>query len=375
MKLTGEAIAKQAGCSVSTVSRVLNNSASVSLKTRQAVLEAMRASGSVPKVLGRRAKRQQQAASVPASGMVEILMVRRSAMEALVVENGKLLVGPIGSLTLDRFFSPEGRYANSYFRHIVDGAIDELNRFKHRGVLNVTPALDHPQLLDNVNAPSNRGLLLLGDYGDDVQAFVEQCRCPVVTLMTWDHAGAPDYVGIDNVRGISLAFDHLYQLGHRKIGYVAGSNQSAVFRERLLAYRMKLAGCDLPYRADWVVDGTSYIGTIEAGVQAILHQEDRPTAFLCCYDGAAVAVKHAGERVGLKVPKDLSVVGFDDEDIVELFDPPLTTVHVPTHEMGRRAVQLLMMRQQAYGGATADGCHVRVTPTLKVRESTAKPAK
>ena len=89
MKSTGEAIAKRAGCSISTVSRVLNNSASVSPKTRQAVLEAVRSHGAVPRVLGRRGRRSRSSAGddavVPVTGMVEILMVRRAPMETLSV--------------------------------------------------------------------------------------------------------------------------------------------------------------------------------------------------------------------------------------------------------------------------------------------------
>lgn len=373
---TGEAIAKKAGCSISTVSRVLNNSASVSPNTRQAVLEAVRSCGSVPKVLGRRARRKKVAdnAATPVSGMVEILMVRRSPMETVTVEGDRILVGSVGSLPLDRFFSPEGRYNNSFYRRIVDGAVDELNRFKHRGVLNVAPSLADPQLLANVNADANRGLILLGDYGDDIHAFLRKVRCPVVSLVTWPHTAWPDYVGIDNVAGISTVFDHLFEAGHRKIGYVAGNEASGVFRERLVAFQMKMAAAGLPFRSDWVVTGTSHIGLMEPDIVRVLQQPDRPTAMMCCYDGAAVAVCRAAARLGLAVPQDLSVCGFDDEDIAELVSPPLTTVRVPTHEMGRRAVQLLMMRREAYGAAREDACTVRVRPQLVVRASTAAPS-
>jgi DNA-binding LacI/PurR family transcriptional regulator len=373
MRLTGESIAKQVGCSVSTVSRVLNNSASVSLKTRQAVLEAMRASGSVPKVLGRRGRRAAEVPSRQASGMVEILMVRRSAMEDIGIVDDKVVVGAIGSLPVSGFFAPQYRYANSFYRHIVDGAVDELQRFKHRSVLNITDTLAAPQLISEVNAETNRGLILMGDFGDDVHGFLQKVTRPVVSLMSWPHAGWPDYVGIDNALGISLAFDHLYDLGHRRIGYVACHNGAMVFRERLATYKTKLSEKGLPFRPEIVCSGSSYLTTMEAQALEMLSRPDRPSAVLCGYDGAAVAVGRAAGRLGLSVPGDLSVVGFDDEDIGQLFTVPLTTVRVPCHEMGRRAVQLLMMRRQAYAGDRDDGCSIRVTPTLKVRESTAPP--
>ena len=89
-------------------------------------------------------------------------------------------------------------------------------------------------------------------------------------------------------------------------------------------------------------------------------------------DGAAVAVKRAADRLGLSIPRDLSVVGFDDEEIAQLFSPALTTVRVPTQLMGRQAVQLMMLRQRR-AIERGEGCGLRVTPSLIVRESTSVP--
>lgn len=376
MRCTAEDIAKQVGYSIATVSRVLNNSAAVSAEARSAVLDAIKKSGAVPRVLGRRSRRRKMspAEKKQTSGLVEILVVRRFPMELVEAgEGGAFTIGPIGSLTVDRLFSPANRFANSYYRHIVDGAVDELKRFGHRAVLQATDSLSGASLLNEVNDATNNGLLLLGDYGDDVKPFLAKCRCPVVSLITWEHAGWPDYVGIDNLQGIGMAFDHLRSLGHTKIGYVAGSLQSGVMRQRHTAYRFKLAEAGLPQRPQFVHEGSNHIGTIQAGVEQMLTLPDRPTAILCCYDGATLGVQAAARKLGLSIPHDLSVVGFDDEDIGQLFTPPLTTVRVPTHEMGRRAVQLLMMRSQYYAGDRSEGCSVRVMPSLVVRESTAAP--
>lgn len=377
MRCTVENIAKQIGYSVATVSRVLNNSAAVSPQARSAVLEAIQKSGGVPRVLGRRNRRRQPVVAEPkatASSLVEILVIRRGPMELVEARaDGAFQIGPLGSLTVDRLFSPANRFANSFYRHIVDGAVDELRRFNRRAVLQAADSLVGQRLLNEINDASNTGLILIGDYGDDVEPFLAKCRCPVVSLVTWDHAGWPDYVGIDNLQGISQAFDHLRALGHTRIGYIAGTPHSAVFRQRHAAYRFKLAEAGLPWRAEHVAEGSNSIGVIEAQVEVMLRQSDHPTAVMCSYDGAALAVHRAAGRLGISVPHQLSVVGFDDEEIAQLFTPPLTTVRVPTHEMGRRAVQMLLMRPEHHTNDRGEGCSLRVMPSLIVRESTAVP--
>jgi len=372
MALTAEQIARQAGVSVATVSRVLNNSGRVSDEARQAVLEAIRASGAMPRLRGKRAGRRLKDRE-RTGGVVEIVLVRNMPMEMLEVRSGEYDVGAVGSLTIDRFFAPHNRYANSYYRRLVEGAVDELKRYGLRPQLRITNTLDRPQLLAQINAPAVKGLLVLGDFEPHTEGFLQAVRCPVVSLITWEHQGWPDYVGIRNGRGIRLGFEHLRTLGHTKIGYVAGTQISAVFRERFAAYRKLMAEAGLAYRADWVAEGSNHIGEMYNQTLPILKLRDRPTAMLCSYDGAALAVHQAAERLGMSIPRQLSVVGFDDDEIGQLCQPPLTTVRVPAQLMGRRAVQLLVLRKEGYEGDRSDGFSIRVMPELIVRHTTARP--
>ena len=372
MKLTAEQIAKKVGLSNATVSRVLNNSHPVSPETRETVMAAVRKSGGVPRLLGRRPRKVVVKPIQTQNGYVEILMVNRYPITR--IEPGVDSEGE--KLTADKFFDPAARLATSYSRHIIDGIIDELKRFGIRAMVQVTSSLSSRELVNEINSDANQGLIMLGLYGEDVNDFIVKCHCPIVTFMTWNHDGWPDYVGIDNLTGIRLAFEHLYGLGHRKIGYIAGELEcSNVFRERLAAYKTRMADVGLPYRAEWVSEGSCALHVMQAHVEKILSLPDRPTAIMCCFDGAAVAVKRAADKLGMQIPRELSVVGYDDEDIAELFSPPLTTIRVPTLQMGRQAVLLLMMRRQMNATKPEEGCSIRVSPKLIVRESTAAPAR
>ncbi len=377
MHCTAEQIARKVGCSISTVSRVLNNSAPVSAQARSAVLDAVKQAGGVPRVLGRRAatirRAAAQAADPQQGDLVEILMAMRVNRQVIsaAADGHDVVINPQEQLTPNRFFSSVGRYANSYYRHIIDGAIAELKRCNRRAVLQVTDTLSAPSLVAEVNRPTNCGLLILGDYFDELEGFLRKVTCPIVSLITWNHRGWPDYIGIDNQLGIRLAFDHVHSLGHRKIGYVAGGSGVGVFRERFAAYQLCLAQAGLPFEPKWVVAEHSDILSMQQGSEAVLRQADRPTAMLGCYDGAAVAVRRAAERLQLRVPQDLSVVGFDDDEIGQLFSPPLTTIRVPMEQMGRLAVQTLWTRSMMRPQDLQEGCSIRVMPKLIVRESTA----
>ena len=375
MPLTAEQIAKKIGISNATVSRVLNNSQNVSIEIREAVLAMVRENGHMPRVLGRRPKRSLDS-QPPTSGLVEILMVNRWPIAQLEAEVNSPPDEIPHRLPGSEFFSPQARLSTSFMRHVINGIIDELRHFNLRAVVQVAENLSAPSLLAEVNHPHNRGLFLMGIYDSDVPEFLAQCQCPIVTYMSWNRLGSPDFIGIDNDHGIHAAFEHLRQLGHTKIAYLAGQilHNSAAFYERMAAYKSSLVNADLPYRPEWVVEGSCEYKLMESAAENVLRLPDRPTAFLCCFDGAAVAVKRAADRVGLHVPSDLSIVGFDDADIAQLMTPALTTVRVPTTMMGRHGVHLMLLRQQI-PLKPGEGFNIRETPTLIIRHSTAPPTK
>jgi DNA-binding LacI/PurR family transcriptional regulator len=182
---------------------------------------------------------------------------------------------------------------------------------------------------------------------DERRAIVEDRRLPVVVL---DGRARPDdpSVGIDEEGGASAAATHLIELGHRRLAIFAfpphgntGSNLTTERRRNGYLTAIAAAGIDPSTVIE--VEGNAYDRAETALIaRRILLRPDRPTAVLAMSDEMAVAVIDAANRVGLRVPNDLSVVGFDDTVVAQTSTPPLTTVHQPHAEKGAAAVRMLL---------------------------------
>jgi len=184
----------------------------------------------------------------------------------------------------------------------------------------------------------------------------------VVVIDRVDAESTVPSVTVDNRRGIELAFDHLRSLGHRRIGYVSGISGVHTARERLDAYR-EFAEVD-----PIVLDGGA---DAEAGTRAaarLLALRDRPTAIIAANDMTAFGLISALTAQGLRVPTDVSVVGFDGLVLGARYSPVLTTVRQPIADMGNIAIDLA--EKKAASGSID---HVVLTPELLVRASTAEP--
>ncbi|MEZ4614586.1 MAG: LacI family DNA-binding transcriptional regulator [Caldilineaceae bacterium] len=180
-----------------------------------------------------------------------------------------------------------------------------------------------------------------------------------------------DNVGSDTYGGVQLALTHLYQLGHRRIGFIRGQHKSGRGLSRQQAYQDFLAAHALPFDPTLIVE-VPY--ELERGAQAadhLLGNEVPPTAIFAANDLLAIGAMHAAHERGLAVPHDLSIVGMDDIDAAAMTLPGLTTVAKPKYEIGRQAATFLLERvEQATIPAARRlfmSCH------LVVRGSTAAP--
>ena len=158
-------------------------------------------------------------------------------------------------------------------------------------------------------------------------------------------------------------------MGHRRISYLGDRNGRQSDTERFAGYRQALDAADLPFEPELVFHGD---GNPEGGMEGIARLRalpDPPTAVFCYDDMTALGVLREAHRRGLRVPRDLSVIGFDDLQIVRYTDPPLTTVRQPMRQMGRLAMQTLL--------DILAGCaplhSIKVPGELIIRESTAVP--
>lgn len=183
------------------------------------------------------------------------------------------------------------------------------------------------------------------------------------------HTGPTDLPTIDsdNPRGAQLATEHLLELGHRRIAMLTGRPdlQSARLREQ--GYRDAMAAAGVPVDERLVEDGGYDPDVSAASARRLLALPDPPTAVFAANDISAIATIATATELGLRVPDDLSVVGFDDVPESVLCAPPLTTVHQPIREMGQSAIDLLI---RLIRGESEERTHLTLATNLVVRQST-----
>lgn len=322
-------IARAAGVSVSTVSRVINGKPDVSLRTKQLVLDTMLAHGFM------------------------VNPVARSLVGARMRVIGAL-----------------ARTLNSAFASgILQGAM-EVGEESGYGLLLLPAELDpvHPSA-GLLHAVAD-GLLVVSPglaTNPDPEAFGK----PIVYVE--QHRDAGDHgvtVTTTNWEGAAALARYLIDLGHRRIAYITGPEYLESSRERLLGYLAALDDRGIPRDDRFVFQGGFDVTSGVDGTRTLMRLQPAPTAIMASNDRAAFGALQALAELRLRVPEDVSVVGFDDVPLAAASRPPLTTVHQPVYEMGRRAMETLVAWIER-GGAPAGE---RELPTrLVVRESAASP--
>jgi len=214
---------------------------------------------------------------------------------------------------------------------------------------------------------------------DDLQDELVRYNIPIARLDSSSERPLGVRVTSDDSNGSRLAVEHLVALGHRRIGFIGGDREGTTSRQRERGYRegMKTHGLMISERdvryGNWETNRT--MEATREVLTAARPPAERPTALLCANDVIAMAVLRAAHSLGLRVPEDLSVVGFANLAFSEYADPPLTTVAQPFQEMGRMAVRCLLAEQEGEDQEDTDSrphAVEQVLPTrLVVRESTA----
>jgi len=195
-------------------------------------------------------------------------------------------------------------------------------------------------------------------------------RPPVVFACEWVEGFDQPSVTIDNVEGAMLAVRHLVELGHSKIGHVAGPPENVLTIRRREGAAAALSEAGLPVRDEWFFAGDFSLLSGVAAAEAWLALDDRPTAVFCSSDAMACGFMSELNRHGIDVPRDVSVVGFDDIEISGHFIPTLTTIHQPRIAIGEAAARMLIAR---IAGDTPEATSVRLPVGLVTRDSTASP--
>ncbi|WP_166790274.1 LacI family DNA-binding transcriptional regulator [Cryobacterium sp. Hh11] len=323
-------VARLAGVSHQTVSRVLNNHASIRDSTKARVL-------AVIEELQYRPNRAARALSRGRSRTIGVL----SASSAEY--------GPASSIAAIQDAARDAGY-------FVNTA--NLNRGEPGSI---AAAVDH------LMSQSVEGIVVIAPQ---VQVFnalkLLSIDVPFVTLQSSGNVGA-NALTVDQIAGARLATRHLIDLGHRDIYHLAGPQDWIEAEARMHGFLEEMGAREVPTTAPILGDWTAQFG-YHAG-RELLHVRDF-TAIFSSNDQMALGLMHAIREAGLEVPRDVSIVGFDDIPEAAHFWPPLTTVRQDFAELGRRCVALLLAN---IAGTTAEN-QGAIMPELIVRGSTARPA-
>ncbi|MCL6445615.1 MAG: LacI family transcriptional regulator [Alicyclobacillus sp.] len=204
---------------------------------------------------------------------------------------------------------------------------------------------------------------------DDVAAMVNS-GAPIVLIGDNAQTSSIPSVDVDNFAGIVEAVRYLHRLGHRTIAYITGPDSAGATPERLKGYQSALEELGLEISPN-LIAGSNW--TNEGGYRAMkqLLQAGAFTAVVASNDESAIGAMTCLQQQGYVIPRDLSVVGFDDIDIAQWMFPALTTVRQPFEEIGQTAAKLLMQRLQHVAGPAT---RILLKPELIVRNSSARPA-
>jgi DNA-binding LacI/PurR family transcriptional regulator len=304
---TLEAVARRAGVSRATVSRVVNGSTSVAPAIREAVTRAVDELGYVP---------NQAARS---------LVTQRTESIALILPE-----------TANRVFSDD-----LFFPAIIRGVSVELEAADKQLVLMMAGSVaSHDRVERYAVSGHVDGVMFASMHGaDPLPGTLSRLGIPVICSGRPIGESSVPYVDVDHFGGVCRAVEHLISRGRQRIATIAGPQDMVAGIDRLAGYRTTLAAAGLPQREAF---GDF---TRESGIQAmraLLAEDSSIDAVFAASDmmahGALVALKDAGRRV----PSDVAVIGFDDFDISRYSEPPLTTVRQPIADMGRTMARQLL---------------------------------
>jgi len=192
-------------------------------------------------------------------------------------------------------------------------------------------------------------------------------RVPLVTMDRGKTADGLSDVAINNKSGMDQALQHLKDLGHTKIGYIGGSPGLTISSHRVDAFVRALKRIGLVHQPQFIKEGNYRITGGMAAMTELLSSPDRPTAVLTANDLTAIGGMRAALQMGFEIPRDISIIGFDDIDMSDIIHPPLTTLRLPRHDLARAFFDAL---EHLKSHPNTLGQQYSVKTTLVVRQST-----
>lgn len=321
-------VAKLAGVSIATVSRTINNKDRVSPQTRERVRKAIEATGYSPNTLAQNFRR----------GRTNFIMV---------------VLPFIG----DPFFSGVVRGIHAVARQKGYSVLFSEAR------MNSISADEFTSLLVSRQADGMILLASMPSFGPEILSARGDKPLPIVVGCEAIHPQMRHLpsVHIDNVAAAREATAYLIAHGHERIGFMAGEKTSLLTKDREAGYRAAMKAAKLAVHEGWIVEGRLTIEGAVKATRSLLNHSAPPTAIFCANDEMAIGALHEIRAAGLRVPQDLSVIGFDDIRYAQFVDPPLTTVRQPAEEIGEKTMYRICR-------AIEDGVTLTAEPELVPHE-------
>jgi LacI family transcriptional regulator, repressor for deo operon, udp, cdd, tsx, nupC, and nupG len=328
---SSKAVAAELGVSVATISRVLTRPDLVNKQTRDRVLEGIERLGYRPNLIARDLRRGE-------TRTVLVVVPKLSAFFLEILHGTEQAAAEMQFAVLMGNAKGDLRRTMTYFDQVASRRAD--------GIILLTGAL--PEGAEPSAAPP-----------------------PVVVAAESLKDSTLPTIGVDHAGGAEEAVQYLIALGHRRIAHIAGPDHVLSARARTNGYRKALRAARIAFDEGLVQRGDFSPESGQKMMHVLLQTKPIPTAVFCANDEMAIGALRTLRQAGLKVPEDVSVVGFDDQQIAELFDPPLTTVHIPRFDIGYQAMMTLgdVLSQQRPARSTT------LATRLVVRSTSAPPKK
>ena len=329
-------VARKANVSPSTVSRVINHNSSISEATTKKVMLAIDQLGYEPNILARNFRKKET----------------------------RILLVLIPNIT------------NPYYSHILSGISDTARDLGYSSFICNTQGNEQQEkdALDMLAKKRADGAILLATEPGSAWLAKNRGKYPLVQCSEFDPNIPIPHVCIDNYQAACDVVEFLIQLGHKKIGTISSKNKYMSTRHRLEGYKDTLEKAGLPIREDYIYYASEDYSfeSGKEGAQLLMSVPEPPTALFCISDMLAQGAVLGIQEMGLSVPGDVNVIGFDDVDQTTRYHPYVTTMAQPCYEIGQKATQLLCTLIEE-NGSLKDRPLKYILPHQLIERETTKP--
>ncbi|WP_336771369.1 LacI family DNA-binding transcriptional regulator [Paenibacillus sp. MMO-58] len=332
MKATIYDVAKEAGVSIATVSNAINGKGNVSKKRREQIFKIMEQMNYQPNV------------------NASALMGKKTYTLGLLIPD----------------------ISNPFFSEIARAIEDQAHQLGYSVIMCSTDNKDerverYIALLEQKNVDG----ILIGTGVDnlDILTNLQARKIPIVMISREASALEVDTVVADDYVGGLMAAQHLIEMGHTRIAILSEQLKVSSARERIRGFKQGLQDRQISFDDRNLVICDYMVEEGRRGAGELLGRGDRPTAIFCCNDVLAIGAMQEARSLGIKVPEELSIVGFDDTILAAVVDPPLTTVAQPIASMAKQAFQLMISNLDE---AEPVKKRIVLRPEINIRQSTAK---